>query len=145
MSASEDWTTGPAKWAAVAVLGSASIFGMAWSAVTRAPVSATPAAASRLMTAPSPAEPAALSESAEESTAADPPSATLAPASRRIDLNKATAAELELLPGIGPALASRIIDHRRTSGPFRSVDELDEVKGIGPRTLEKLRPLVKVE
>ncbi|MCC6677773.1 MAG: helix-hairpin-helix domain-containing protein [Phycisphaerales bacterium] len=63
----------------------------------------------------------------------------------RINLNTATAAELELLPGIGPGLAQRIIEHREKAGRFRTVAELDKVKGIGPRTIDKLRPLVSVE
>lgn len=63
----------------------------------------------------------------------------------RVNLNTATAAELELLPGIGPSLAQRIIEHRTKAGRFRTVAELDKVKGIGPRTIEKLRPLVAVE
>lgn len=63
----------------------------------------------------------------------------------RINLNTATSAELELLPGIGPGLAQRIIDHRTRAGRFRTVAELDKVKGIGPRTIDKLRPLVSVE
>lgn len=62
-----------------------------------------------------------------------------------IDLNSASAAELETLPGVGPALAQRIITHRDLNGPFASVDALDEVSGIGPATLEKLRPLVRVQ
>lgn len=61
-----------------------------------------------------------------------------------VDLNHASAEELERLPGIGPALAGRIVDHRTTRGPFRSVDELDRVPGIGPATLDRLRPLVEV-
>lgn len=63
----------------------------------------------------------------------------------KVNLNTATAAELELLPGIGPSLAQRIIDHRQKSGKFRTVAELDKVKGIGPKTIEKLKPLVTVE
>jgi len=57
----------------------------------------------------------------------------------RIDVNRATAAELESLPGIGPALARRIIEHREAHGPFRSVDDLEKVSGIGPRMLERIR------
>lgn len=56
-----------------------------------------------------------------------------------IDLNDATAAELEELPGVGPAIAQRIIEHREKNGPFRSVDDLVEVSGIGPATLENIR------
>ncbi len=62
----------------------------------------------------------------------------------RMDINAAGEAHLRLLPGIGPALAKRVVETRRTRGPFRSVDELIEVKGIGPKTLERLRPLVVV-
>lgn len=59
-----------------------------------------------------------------------------------VDLNHATAAELERLPGIGPALAARIVADREANGPFRSVDDLDRVRGIGPATVERLRPFV---
>lgn len=60
-----------------------------------------------------------------------------------MDLSGASEAELEGLPGIGPALAERIIARRR-SAPFRSVDELIEVSGIGLKKLQELRPLVAV-
>jgi competence protein ComEA len=62
----------------------------------------------------------------------------------RVDVNRAGRDELTELPGIGPALADRILEHRLRSGPFRSADELLEVPGIGPSTLERLRPLVRV-
>lgn len=65
-----------------------------------------------------------------------------APFLRRIDLNTATAAELMLLPRVGPALAQRIIEQRERRGPYRSIEDLESVKGIGPRTIERLRPLV---
>ncbi|MBI3961680.1 MAG: helix-hairpin-helix domain-containing protein [Deinococcus sp.] len=58
----------------------------------------------------------------------------------RVNLNTATQAELEALPGIGPVLARRIIENR----PYSSVDDLLRVSGIGPATLERLRPLVRV-
>lgn len=57
----------------------------------------------------------------------------------RLSLNLASQADLERLPGIGPALARRIIADR----PYRQVAELDRVKGIGPATLHRLRPLVR--
>ncbi len=61
-----------------------------------------------------------------------------------LDLNAASAADLELLPGIGPTLAARVVEDRAASGPFGSVEELTRVRGIGPRTLERLRPHVTV-
>ncbi len=61
-----------------------------------------------------------------------------------IDINTATASELETLPRVGPALAARIVAFRETHGRFASVEALDEVKGIGPRLMETLRPRVRV-
>lgn len=58
-----------------------------------------------------------------------------------VDVNRADASELSLLPGIGPALAERVIQRRQIQ-PFRYVEELREVVGIGPKTLDRLRPLV---
>ncbi len=60
-----------------------------------------------------------------------------------VELNRATAAELESLPGIGPALARRIVAWRAQNGPFRSVDALSQVPGIGAATVERLRPRVR--
>ena len=64
--------------------------------------------------------------------------------SSTVNLNYAGQRELESLPGIGPALAGRIIDYRERNGPFSSIDELLGVPGIGPSTLERLRELVSL-
>jgi competence protein ComEA len=61
-----------------------------------------------------------------------------------IDLNLASTGLLETLPGIGPALASAIVDYREGNGPFRSVDEIVDVPRIGPATLNNIRDLVTV-
>ena len=78
------------------------------------------------------------------------PARTLTPAgsaqkgSTPVNINTATAEELQTLPRIGPAMAQRIIAWREAHGGFHSVDELDAVPGIGPSMLENLRPLVTV-
>jgi competence protein ComEA len=61
-----------------------------------------------------------------------------------ININTADAAALETLPGIGPTFAARIIDYREQNGPFSSVEDLIQVKGIGPATLDKMRDLLVV-
>jgi competence protein ComEA len=66
-------------------------------------------------------------------------------ASAVVDLNTATAAELDALKGVGPAKAKAIIDYREKNGPFKSVDDLDKVKGFGIKTVEKLRPDITVD
>lgn len=63
----------------------------------------------------------------------------------RIDLNTASAADLDTLPGVGPVIAERIIDYRETNGSFSSVDELAEIDGISPAMVDELRPLVTVD
>lgn len=73
-----------------------------------------------------------------------PDAAAAAPQTGLLDLNRATAPELERLPGIGPVLAQNIVDHRERYGPFRAVEDLLAVSGIGPARLEQLRSLVTV-
>ena len=88
----------------------------------------------------------AASAPTEKSTAAPTEAATQPPTEPGpLDLNRATAQELTTLPGIGEVLAQRIVDYREAHGPFRSVDELIAVEGIGEGKLEKLRELVTVE
>lgn len=76
---------------------------------------------------------AAAEGAASQGTAASP-----------LDLNAATADQLDSLPGIGPATARAIVEWRRAHGRFRSVSELLDVRGIGPAKLDALRKLVRV-
>ena len=63
---------------------------------------------------------------------------------RVVDLNRATAKELESLPGIGAVLAERVIAYRQSVGRFQSVEDLREVAGIGSKKFDRLKPLVTV-
>lgn len=93
------------------------------------------------------------------SDALDPPSEVLSPAAgppqsspesappgsqSQVNLNTATAEQLETLPGVGPATAQAILAWRSTHGEFTTVEELQEVDGIGPKTFARLKPLVTV-
>ncbi|WP_232828589.1 helix-hairpin-helix domain-containing protein [Kribbella monticola] len=66
------------------------------------------------------------------------------PTSTPVDLNKATLADLESLPGVGPVLAQRILDWRTEHGHFTTIDELQEVTGVGEKKFESLKPHVHV-
>lgn len=66
-------------------------------------------------------------------------------ATSKLDLNSATASQLDALPGIGPGKAETIVNWRNRHGPFRSVDQLDDVPGIGPATVAGLRARVEVK
>lgn len=59
----------------------------------------------------------------------------------RIDVNRAGAAELQMLPGIGPALAGRIVADRDANGPFASIEDLSRVPGVGPATVTRIAPM----
>ncbi len=56
-----------------------------------------------------------------------------------VNINTATKEELEALPGIGPVKAQAIIDYRKANGPFKSIDDLKKVNGIGDATLDKIK------
>lgn len=61
-----------------------------------------------------------------------------------VNINKATAVELEKIPGVGPSMAKKIIEHRVSNGKFHSVEDLKNVSGIGDKTFDKMRPYVTI-
>jgi competence protein ComEA len=112
-------------------------------AVESAPVP-TPPVAEKQEQAPAQEEPARPTRAASTEQPAEGPPAVRTSESRRVDLNRATVAELEGLPGIGPKLAQRVVDHRTSRGPFHKVEDLQQVKGIGRKKFDRLRPFVLV-
>jgi len=62
-----------------------------------------------------------------------------------VNVNQASAEQLRLLPGVGPAKAQAILEYRKTNGAFKRVEDLLSVSGIGDRALERLRPFVVLE
>jgi comEA protein len=66
------------------------------------------------------------------------------PPSHQVNLNTATAVELQKVPGIGPSTAQKILDTRKSYGAFKSVDDLLAIRGIGPKKLEKMRKYLTV-
>lgn len=86
----------------------------------------------------------------EESPPVSPPSgpSSLSPSSQRggkVNINTATAEELDTLPGVGPAIAQRIIDYRTVHGPFQSIEDIKNVRGIGDATFEELKDKITVQ
>jgi competence protein ComEA len=74
--------------------------------------------------------------------AQSPPAAKPAPAV--VNLNTATVEQLDALPGIGPATASRIVEYRQKNGAFKKIEDLMNVRGIGEKNFLKLKPLITV-
>lgn len=136
-----DWTTGPAKWFAVGVLGVLSAGALGWSALRSADharATVDPVSARLEVRRANP-----LLEASPKRGHPPTPAASVS-VMRKINLNTAPQVELELLPGIGPALAQRIIAHRTEHGPFKSIDSLDEVSGVGPKILARVRDRVTI-
>lgn len=95
-------------------------------------------------TPPTPTAPISPPSNAQSQSPSGSTALTPDPNDARLDLNAATQAQLEDLPGIGPSKAKAIVAYREQHGGFRSIDELLQVKGIGPKMFEKLRPEVAV-
>jgi competence ComEA-like helix-hairpin-helix protein len=124
-------TGNPARAAAILLLGLLLFGGSLWGGLGRGSLGfpAVPVPATAV-----PAPSAAL--------AASPATAALEDA--QLDLNTAGLEALQGLPGIGAVLAQRILDWREAQGPFRGVEDLARVPGIGAKRFERLRPLVRV-
>jgi competence protein ComEA len=88
----------------------------------------------------------AAAASADQSKPAAKPAAAKATATPAapLNLNTATAAQLETLPGVGSAAAKRILEYRQKNGSFKKIEELMNVKGFGEKTFLKLKPLITV-
>jgi len=86
-------------------------------------------------------KPASTAEKADKKTDNKPQKKELARAS--IDINKAAKEDLEMLPGVGPVTAEAILQYRKANGNFKTVEDLTGVKGIGDKTLAKIKPYLK--
>ncbi len=125
---SSDWARRPSALFAAIMLGSVSLLTMGIS-LSR-----------DLRSQPDEYAPRVIEVAGSESAPSAQPSTPSAV--RLINVNEAPLSELDLLPGIGPALGGRIIAYREEHGAFSQIGDLENVSGIGPRTLDKLRPLI---
>jgi competence protein ComEA len=89
------------------------------------------------------ATPSLIADVPQETAARQAPKAAPADAAV-VNLNSATAAELEKLPGVGPATATRIVEYRQKNGAFKKIEDLMNVRGIGEKTFLNLKPLITV-
>jgi competence protein ComEA len=85
-----------------------------------------------------------LGVSAHTEAAQDTPRATAVAAGSQLNLNSASVAQLEALPGIGRATAERIVEYRQKNGGFKKLEDLMNVQGIGEKSFLKLKPLITV-
>ncbi|MBS0196135.1 MAG: helix-hairpin-helix domain-containing protein [Planctomycetes bacterium] len=107
--------------------------------------SAPPLAIAPTAESPAPSTTSPAEHPGTEAPKTSPKPAPAAAPARKININTAGAAELELLPNVGPALAKRIVDDREKNGAYRNPRDLTRVKGIGPKILDKILPLVTID
>ncbi|MEQ8771202.1 MAG: ComEA family DNA-binding protein [Phycisphaerales bacterium] len=161
---SDGATIGPARAGAAGALGGAAAVGLVWALAGRAPLPqappSQPAIAAPIAAPETEHEPAARAEPTPATPVAEPDPTESAPADTwfaqpdpapantlalRVNLNQATPEELELLPGIGPVLAQRIVDERARNGRFTSLLDFQRVPGIGEKTAANLAPHVRFD
>ena len=94
----------------------------------------------RAVNEPTPAAAAFQTEEQPGTAATAPP-----PGARQVNINTASAAELESLPGIGPVLAQRVLEYRQKHGSFTNIEEILKVNGIGPATFERIKLLITIQ
>ena len=88
--------------------------------------------------------PGSISEDPLELPNDEEPVSTEAPDVELININTASLEELDSLPGIGPTIAQRIIDYRDENGPFNTIEDIQNVSGIGPSTFDEIKDLITV-
>ena len=133
-----DWLT-PAERRGAMVLVGLLLIGTGWDAWRSDPARRSPGFAAPIGNDPGAA--GNLAPAQESAPVAGPAASGM---ERSLDLNRAGAAELDALPGIGPVLAARIVEQRRRAGAYRRLEDLLAVRGVGPRLLERLRPRVRI-
>jgi comEA protein len=95
-------------------------------------------------TTPATAQPTTLKKDQVAPSTSTPRAAASLTPGQKVNINKATAAELDALPGIGPAKAQAIIDYRNQNGDFKTIEDIQKVKGIKAGAFSKISDLIKV-